>query len=83
MADIVHFDGSRYRCRAKTANRYHPANKAEIHRVVGCWYGGMTATAISRREGIPLNAVERMVRQNSRPIDVEPLAIDRRLRRAA
>ena len=83
MAEITSFDGSRHRCRAKTANRYHPKNKAEITRIVGAWYGGMSGTAISRREGIKLNEVERVVRQNSRPVGVEPVQIDWRLRVAA
>lgn len=83
MAEIISFDGSRHRCHAKTANRYHPANKAEIVRLVGAWYGGLTATALARRERIGLNEVERIIRQNSRPVDVTPLAIAYKLRRAA
>ena len=83
MGDILSFDGTRHRCSAATANRYAPKNKAEIVRIVGAWYGGLTATQIARREHIGNNAVERIVRQNSRPVGVQPLAISYKLRRAA
>lgn len=83
MAELISFDGARNRISASTPRRYHPANRHEVTRIVRCYYGGMSGTSIARREKIGLNEVERLVRENSRPIDIKPLALDWRLRRAA
>lgn len=88
MGDFIVFDGGLNRVRFTSALRKpvqstRHFNQYDVRRIVGGFYGGLTATQLARRERVGLNTIEATIRANSRPVDVEPLPIAWGLKRAA
>jgi len=57
-------------------------NQYDVRRVVGSFYGGMEPLAIARHNKIHLAEFSAILREHSRPIGIDPLPIDRRLKAA-
>ncbi len=84
MAEIIAFDGHRKRVCSSRAIPHAAENKRknqhDVSRVVANYYAGNSVTKIAHDERVGRNHVERIIRDNSRPvIQLPKRQMDRRL----
>jgi hypothetical protein len=86
MAELISFDGVRRRVMESTPLPQRKApkrqNQWDVRRIVGSVYGGKDPALVMRDEHLCPSELVRVIVDNSRPVDVTPLAISRKLRAA-